>query len=565
MIQADDVQDTADGILLAASRRLMNKDLQGLKRLLLSAERKGLQNVVNAIKMHIQALEEVQDRSDTSAPNRVASTFGLDQGFKGNFDLEHFKKRVDALFQWFLKKGYSKFIAPCFPVIQSSGTGKTRLFVELREESKKTPLLVYDCMTILCLEHGTSKDGVDKKYYNDMLSLPERAYGISIEDAKRDQTVFIHKFLDNLLQQSKTSKVVLLFDEAQNLVLELDGAAFRSIRWWLRQKRRKKKVVAVFAGTTSKLAHFYDGMSPSKGISRNPDATYVNWVKGDDEKNPTKQYDPFFCICTMGCLHGESPGDFVPTPDDESDRKPTDFERAAFMGRPLFAQLQKAKQLINTADVDNVGNTIRIDNSTLHAIVQRMLMRKDNWKKDMTAICSILGCRVQMGITTSFAMSSDLVSEGYAHLVDFYQPDDGNIQKTVARISFMPDPVCAALGMGLMNKRWSLATNYGNDKFTGMDRKSWSQKAADLLKSRLCLPEKGNAGEVMVALYMLFCGDVLRFELDMSLRTFSVPLLDWYLTMRKGIGNEDDTSDVDMVEDDTIEGDENERSTGRSL
>jgi hypothetical protein len=36
----------------------------------------------------------------------------------------------------------------------------------------------------------------------------------------------------------------------------------------------------------------------------------------------------------------------------------------------------------------------------------------------------------------------------------------------------------------------------------------------------------------MAALYMLFCGDVLRYAADNSMRTFSVPLLDWYAAMR---------------------------------
>jgi hypothetical protein len=557
-------QKTVAEIMVVASRR--RNDLEGLKRLLRGIETERtrsheLASVKTSIELNMRTLVEEQEAQATvyqSTPDRVASiTFGLDQGFKGDFDLAQFKNRVDNLFNWFLKREYSKYKAPCFPVIQSSGTGKTRLFVELRKESDKNTLkdYDYDCMSFLCLEHNTSKGNVDDEYYTKMLSLPKRGKDKKIKQAKEDQKQFVTKFLEARLRECKKDKVVLLFDEAQNLMQELDGDAFRCIRWWLRQKRRKTKVVAVFAGTTSKLAHFDDGTSPSKGFSRNPGATYVNWVDGDDENNPTKQYDPFFSICNMGCLHEDGPGDVDPTTTGggESDRQPTDFERAAFMGRPLFAQLQKARQLIGNEQTEPFGDTLRIQNSTLHAILQRMLMRNDDWEENMTALCSILGCRVQMGITTSFAMSSDLVSEGYAHLVDFHQPDDGNIQEAVARVSFMPDPVCAALGMGLMNKRWSLATSVGNDEFTGMDRKSWSQKAMDLFKSRLCMPEKGNAGEVMVALYMLFCGDVLRFELDKTLRTFSVPLSGWYSIMRKGIGNEDDTSDnVKTTEDDTI-------------
>ncbi len=572
-------QKTIKEIRVEAGNRMMEKDLEGSICLFWGIEAKttrapkALMRLKEYVKTNIKILKgrrAAQATTYQSAPNRVASiTFGLDQGFKGDFDLAQFKSRVDALFQWFSEEEHSKFMAPCFPVIQSRGTGKTRLFVELRKKSEENTLTDYDydCLSFLCLEHDNSEVGVDQKYYTKMLSLPEHNKDIrKIKDEKEKQTQFITTFLEKQVNQCKKKKVVLLFDEAQNLVRKLDKVAFRCIRWWLRQKGHAKEMVAVFAGTTSKLAYFDNGTPPSQGFSRNPEATYVNWVDGEDKNNPTKQYDPFFCICNMGCLHEDVPGDAdgpgdgkrtgdADGPDDEqSNRKPTDFERAALMGRPLFAQLQKAKQLIGGEQTELFGDTLRIHNSTLHAILQRMLMKKEKWKDNMAALCSILGSRVQMGITTSFAMSSDLVSEGYAHLVDFYQPDDGNLQETVARISFMPDPVCAALGMGLMNKRWSLATSDGNDEFTGMGRKSWSQKATDLFKSRLCLPEKGNAGEVMVALYMLFCGDVLRFELDKSLRTFSVPLLGWYVNMRKGIGSEDDTGNiVDIAADDTIE------------
>jgi hypothetical protein len=46
------------------------------------------------------------------------------------------------------------------------------------------------------------------------------------------------------------------------------------------------------------------------------------------------------------------------------------------------------------------------------------------------------------------------------------------------------------------------------------------------------LPEKGDIGEIMAALYMLFCGDLLRQAGDKFLRKFSVLLRDWYGKMK---------------------------------
>jgi hypothetical protein len=45
----------------------------------------------------------------------------------------------------------------------------------------------------------------------------------------------------------------------------------------------------------------------------------------------------------------------------------------------------------------------------------------------------------------------------------------------------------------------------------------------------LCLPTKGDLGEVFTALYFLFCGDECRKTIDgnMNYTTFSVPLEDW--------------------------------------
>ncbi len=93
-----------------------------------------------------------------------------------------------------------------------------------------------------------------------------------------------------------------------------------------------------------------------------------------------------------------------------------------------------------------------------------------------------------------------------------------------------------------MHKGWILRSSTNETDaghFKGENPAFWSKQAMELLKSRLCLPEKGNAGEIMVALYMLFCGDRLRHAQDRSLRTFSVPLLDWYGVMRDPNGNID--------------------------
>ncbi len=185
--------------------------------------------------------------------------------------------------------------------------------------------------------------------------------------------------------------------------------------------------------------------------------------------------------------------------------------------------------LIGSETPLEVAGTTRIRDSTLHAILRRMLLNDiTTWKDNKTVFCSILGSRVQMGITTSFVVSSELVSQAYAHLVHFHPDNSGGTKKAVARIAFMPDPVCAALAMGMMNEHWVLTNTQGVDPIAGKEKNFWSEKAMELLSSGLCLPEKDSPGEIMVALYMLFCGDLLRYSQDKTLRHFSIPLQEWF-------------------------------------
>jgi hypothetical protein len=52
----------------------------------------------------------------------------------------------------------------------------------------------------------------------------------------------------------------------------------------------------------------------------------------------------------------------------------------------------------------------------------------------------------------------------------------------------------------------------------------WTQKATELFSSGICHPSKGDVGEVAAALYLLFCGDIIRRGIDDNLMTFSVDL-----------------------------------------
>eukprot|EP00980_Cylindrotheca_fusiformis_P021215 scaffold8156_cov101-Cylindrotheca_fusiformis.AAC.1 len=76
------------------------------------------------------------------------------------------------------------------------------------------------------------------------------------------------------------------------------------------------------------------------------------------------------------------------------------------------------------------------------------------------------------------------------------------------------------------------------DAVHGMSKKFWVEKAKMLFSERLCVPEKGDFGEVMVGLYFLLCADEERKTIDRNYHTFSVPLDAWLHRLVEGGGKE---------------------------
>jgi hypothetical protein len=405
---------------------------------------------------------------------------------KHTYDLERITEYVMSLFDWHADTNVrDKYMAPYFALVQSSGMGKTKLLWELRESIIKDKLNQYadvDCKTILCGDGPP--DPKKPALFSDYLEA-NRFEG----DKYRLE---LTKVLDDNLRSSKKNKVIFLFDEAQHL-LEHDGFAFRCVRWWLRFIRPDKQVVAVFTGTTSRLTNFYAEPRSSK-TSR--DASLPYYTKGD------LLYDPFYDLYTIG-IFADDPS----MPSGE-----TEYDRAVPYGRPLFALLQRQKELTDP---------------TLINILDRMLLNSASnpWETNLASFVSILGTRIQMG-PTSVLLSSELLSRGYAMLTHYAVPESKTQpDRHIARISFPTDPVCARLAMAMMDEDWSISSE--GIGFKGMSKKSWISKMGEIFSTGLCLPNRGDLGDLAAAIYMLFCGDLLRKRIDASYNTFSVPLTDF--------------------------------------
>ena len=414
--------------------------------------------------------------------------FGMDTLLKHHFDLNRFTQRVHGLFKWYDDVNETEtYMAPYFPLIQSSGMGKTKLLVEFRNHLDKS---AYSCHIILCKQKGSQKKQKKEEVFDRDLFIDE------ISDETR---IDIIKKLQSLVDSEKGKKVVLLFDESQNL-LQDDGFACRVIRWWLKEIDGKDRyVVAVFAGTTSRLTNFYREMESSYS-SR-------NFSQSSSYRGGPKLYDPFYDLCTIGIFS-------MDIDDDASASDKSEFERAIPFGRPLFAMMQKQSLLDEVAEC---------------GILKRMLLGGKDWQKNNKPCLSILATRVQMG-QTSMDITSDLVAYGYANLTHYEGSEYSGDQ--VAQMCFFPDPVCARLAMCLMDENWeSPSSSVTITPRSGQGKKFWTGQAQKFFSTGLCRPQKGDLGEVAAALYLLFCGDLHRALQDKQYKSFSVPLIDWITTM----------------------------------
>ena len=147
----------------------------------------------------------------------------------------------------------------------------------------------------------------------------------------------------------------------------------------------------------------------------------------------------------------------------------------------------------------------KLDQAAHAAIAQRMTLNERQWAENTAALMSVLGTRVQLG-SMALPLATRMVKQGYATLTYFCTKTD------VAKIAFLPDPVCARLAMCLMADQYEVSDreDYACHRdrlyFRGLPKKEWSRKLLYIFSSGLCHPHKGDLGEVVAALYLLFCG-----------------------------------------------------------
>ncbi|CAJ1956157.1 unnamed protein product [Cylindrotheca closterium] len=310
---------------------------------------------------------------------------------------------------------------------------------------------------------------------------------------------------------NEPTELVVFFDEAHYLLDEgkytkekgngkgketttMDAMLLRIVRLWIRKKRGNLQIVAVFTGTTAKLTNFII----DDDITNKTDTDTREYTSPKLEfymRGEKTSYTPFYTTTTIGCLR------FVKMDDSSSNK--SEYSVAVPRGRPLFAAMSEQEL--------KAGESI---------IVQRIVQDASPSAFKNTA-------------TTWLSVPATV---------------DGNDKQT-AKICFPPDPVCARLAMCLMDDSWSMALSKDRT-LNGRPKAWWVQKMKDLFSGHFCSPEKGDFGEVMVALYFLFCADIVRGSLkdNKDYTTFSVPLNDWIKCLiNEGRSGDDGDDGDDMM------------------
>jgi hypothetical protein len=341
--------------------------------------------------------------------------------------------------------------------------------------------------------------------YDEKLGIYQAVRGSRDKDSAAE---CMYEYLDSIFlsEDSKLRKnqplaksiYVILVDEAQVLLhneYSEEGFFFRCIRVWLRRKREEHPtVVVVFTGTTLALESYNDKSDRNLEL--------ISYLYQSLYYHSGEETFPPFLTTTTTALFSWNAAD---------GSTQTEYERSVWYGRPLFAVMQQY------LDLEPKLSTI------LHRLLVACRADTTSWQSQEPSWLSVLATRVQMG-PTSVKMTSELVTRAYATLITA----DG---KDAAFCSHLQDPVCARLAMGMMDEGWKYEDYDQSVAFTGKPKKWWTDKLLQLFSSGLVRPNQHNLGEVMVALYMLFCADECREGVKDDYTTFSISLSDWMENM----------------------------------
>ena len=530
ILKAEDLKETNDFFY----RILVKRDLGDVRKWRDTNDEEWNVLILAFTEPAIERLTKALEQASTLVLERMTEqNFGFDENMTHDLDVQALESRLQEIEKWHEDSSVrDHHLAPLLAIIQSSGTGKSRLMNCVRKKYRR------DTSRTILLAATELKDDEKKKIKKDF----DAVYIVDTKenDNAKQRTKF-DKFvrdqcsmaLDAASKQSDGSQssqnVRLFFDEAQHLACN-GGFLIRVLRWITREKNfevgdKLCKLTVVLAGTTSALANVFPDEKKQKTRESRTIDLDTHYVKG------TVPFPPFFILRTMGCLAqswNELENSGVMSTNGSM------YESMIRYSRPLFAKLHK-KGIFNE--------------KREYEVVKRVVLGKPLWKNDKKSCLSVLGTRIQMG-STSTPIVSELVSTGYAHLTYYEHGQDGVANR--ASFAFLPDPVCARIAMCLMHDGFTFkGTGNGakREHILGAKKREMAAMMGRIFSEGICLPAKGDYGEIATALYILFCGDILRKKKCADYKEFSVSFSQWMsLVQNQGFENQDgDNQDGDNI------------------
>jgi len=223
--------------------------------------------------------------------------FGFTTELVHDLDVKTLDEKIKEVENWHQNDNVrNEYLAPLFPIIQSSGTGKSRLLHSIRHlpnREKSTRLIL--------LHRGNTPSLQKEDSYDGTHCVP----GKINEKNRTNEKSKIITLITELCEKIEGNRCLLLFDEAQHLIGK-DGFLLRVIRWVTRQKnfevtregnRVRIFITVVLAGTNSALANFFPEGEESVSLRGSRTLDPENFFT----KGKTR-FQPFFHIRTMGCL-----------------------------------------------------------------------------------------------------------------------------------------------------------------------------------------------------------------------------------------------------------------------
>ena len=472
----------------------------------------------------------VKPPTNTSGLRLASQNYKFDQELTHTLDIEAFLERLKEVVRWHEKpEDRDQYLAPLLPVVQSSGTGKSRLLYEARNRLRHQG---HPCRSILLTDQDpevVKNDLLFTERQSEISHTYDRVFKVAIESIPdRERAGGLRAFVlnqfeaacktlekknvENKERRPDENHVFLFFDEAQHLTVD-KGFLIRALRWILREIPTKRasikpfKITVVLAATDLSLTDSF----PETG----GDTRFLHYSNSYYDGGQ-KLYSPFFLLRTQGCFASGGRDTSFNASKDGPTESTTEYEAMIPHSRPLFYLLHTEKKLGNDQEFD--------------IALKIVLGKGTTWRDNERSCLSVLATRVQMGVTSTDVVS-DLVAKGYAHLTYFQNKSkvDTGIPSR-ASFSFLPDPVCARIAMILTDDACRIkmeADTSGSPRYTpsirGIKKSEIVNMMGRIFSTGLCLPAIGDVGEIAISLYLLFCGDVLRQkQTHLRLRSFHV-------------------------------------------